>query len=37
MNKYVVGIALCMIAFSCEDETDDPFCDRHEEGKILIG
>jgi hypothetical protein len=37
MYKYIAGIALCLITFSCDDEPDDPFCDHYEKGKILIG
>ena len=38
MNKYIIGVLFCMMAFSCDDEADDnPFCERYEEGTLLIG
>jgi len=37
MNKHSVSIVLCLIAFSCDEGSDDSLCRHYEEGTVLIG
>lgn len=36
-SAYIIGIVLCVFCFSCNDETDNPFCEYYEEGTVLVG
>ena len=36
MNKCIVAIVLCLVIFSCDESRDDSFCERYDEGKIII-